>query len=723
MLAFKYCTSVRNNRTLIGACSVVKMSLGGTPPPVIEDREESAVELGPFVTSSHPPVERGPLDADARRFLDRYGAALALPASGVDTEAGIAAYLAGERSRLTATPGAALLRPNAREVVTRQHVVGEDVAVRSYVPAGTGSAGRPVVLYIHGGGWVTGSIELHDSTCRVLAAEGDLVVFNVGYRLAPEHPYPGPLDDCDRVLQWVRGVADELTGADPTLIAVVGTSAGGNLAAALALRARNRRVGEIALQVLIYPALDSRMSGASHRPEVNGRDYFVSAEHMRWYWERYRGTGRDLDDDPRFSPLAATNLAGLPPAVIVTAEFDLLRDDGAAYHDRLVADGVASRRIHHPGQIHGFMTLFDDIRAAYPAVAELAVIIRESLHDIHRDRRNAGVPAPPKPAIDVQKRLEPGTLAMLDRLARWDVTSIETIRATYAAIRPAPVPPAPGVERADAIIPGVDGRPDVPARWYRPAEARGALPCLVYFHGGAYVMGSLDENDDRLDQLVLELGCAVLSVDWRLAPEHPYPAGLDDAETVWLRVTQDAAAYDVDPARLVAGGASAGAGLAAALCLRLRETRRSQPALQLLVYPMLDDREATPSIRALEGGPGHWGLWHLRAQRLAWQAYLGPLAGGDVPPSAAPARAEDLSGLAPAFLAVGDVDAYVDENVQYAARLSHAGVPTELHVYPGVIHGGFSARPTTPRTTRFLRDVYAALAEVFGPAGDEVDQP
>ena len=321
---------------------------------------------------------------------------------------------------------------------------------------------------------------------------------------------------------------------------------------------------------------------------------------------------------------------------------------------------------------------------------------------------------------DVSGRIEPGTLAVLDRLARWDLTSVATLRASYAAVGAAPVPPDPRVRRADTVIPGIAGRPDVSVRWYRPAEAEtdveDALPCLVWLHGGGYIMGTLDENDDRLDRMVIELGCAVVSVDWRLAPEYPYPEGLHDAETVWRRITESPTTFGIDADRLVVGGASAGAGLAAALCLRLRETGVPQPVLQLLIYPMLDDRELTASIRASEE-PGHWGLWHLAANRLCWQAYLGPLAAGgrEVPPTAAPSRAnaQDLVRLAPAFLAIGDVDAFLDENLDYAARLSAAGVPTELHVYPGVIHGGFGARPSTPRTAQLLHDVYAALAAAF----------
>lgn len=316
------------------------------------------------------------------------------------------------------------------------------------------------------------------------------------------------------------------------------------------------------------------------------------------------------------------------------------------------------------------------------------------------------------PAIDVNARVEPGTVARLDRLAHWDTTSIETIRSTYAAVRPAPVPPDPLVERSDAVIAGIDGRPDVRVRWYRPRNVPGRLPCLVYLHGGAYIMGTLDENDDRLDRMVIELGCAVVSVDWRLAPEHPYPEGLDDAETVWRRISDEPGAFAVDPARLILGGASAGAGLAAALCLRLKERGMRQPRLQLLVYPMLDDRQDTPSLAAIDD-PGHWGLWQLRAERLSWQAYLGSWHGDEVPATAAPARAKDLSGVAPAFLAVGDVDAYLDANVAYAARLANAGVSVELHVYPGVIHGGFQARPVTPRTRQLLRDVHQALRFAF----------
>ncbi|MEE2057312.1 alpha/beta hydrolase [Rhodococcus artemisiae] len=373
-----------------------------------------------------------------------------------------------------------------------------------------------------------------------------------------------------------------------------------------------------------------------------------------------------------------------------------------------------------------------DTPETQPRAAELAERVRvrkeppilvETFHSTENDlhARIAALPefaGPTEPAVAVHRRVEPATLAQLDHLTRWDTTSIDTIRASYAKVTPPPTPANERVERIDDVVLGTEERPGIPVRWYRPRGATGPLPAIVYFHGGAFIMGGLDENDDRLDLIATELGCAIVSVDYRLAPENPYPAALDDAETVWRHILTHSDALGVDPSRLVIGGASAGAGLAAALCIRLTEVGLPQPALQLLVYPMLDDREHG-SLRALEGGAGHWGLWRLEAERHSWQAYLGELHGTVPPATAAPGRAtpDDLRGTAPAFIGIGDVDALLDSNLHYAAQLSRAGTPVELHVYPGVIHGGFVARPRTRQTQRFLDDVYAALRRAFETGG------
>ncbi len=312
-------------------------------------------------------------------------------------------------------------------------------------------------------------------------------------------------------------------------------------------------------------------------------------------------------------------------------------------------------------------------------------------------------------------RIEPAVRERLDQLPHWDNSSVDALRASQRSVEGPPAPTDPRVTREDVVLRGWDGRPDVRVRWYRPVAGQGNLPCLIYLHGGGYVLGSIEANDDRLDLMAATLGCAIASVDWRLAPEHPYPAGLDDAESVWRHLSGPDQDSGIDRSRIVVGGASAGAGLAAGLCLRLRDLGEVQPILQLLIYPMIDNRHEHFSMREYcTDDPGHPGLWHAAAQRLCWSSYLKNVSAENIPATAVPARAESLAGLAPAFIGVGDVDPYRDEDVEYARRLAEAGVPVELHVYPGVIHGGLIARPYTPRTKQFLGDVHKALIAAFG---------
>lgn len=297
--------------------------------------------------------------------------------------------------------------------------------------------------------------------------------------------------------------------------------------------------------------------------------------------------------------------------------------------------------------------------------------------------------------------LEPATRAALSAAPRWDTTSITSLRASLPPS--APSPSDPGVERREAVA---DGNPLVRVRLYRPRGATGDLPALMWLHGGGYVMGSLEANDARLEKISSDGNCVVLSVDWRLAPEHPYPAGLIDAHAVWTWMHSNAEDLGIETTRVIVGGASAGGGLAASLCHLLRDNGESQPILQWLIYPMLDDRP-TDSMSAITDER----LWNADANRLAWAAYLDGCA--SVPATAAPARAQNLRHLAPAFIAVGQVDGFVDENLTYAARLMRAGVPTELHVYPAVAHGGFNAAPRTERTRQFNDDALAALRRAF----------
>jgi len=223
------------------------------------------------------------------------------------------------------------------------------VPVRVYRPPGAGPA--PLVAYFHGGGWVIGDIDTHDGTCRTLSRRTGAVVVSVGYRLAPEHRFPAAVDDCDAATAWVAAHGSDL-GGDPGRLGVAGDSAGGNLAAAVTLRAWRRGGPAIRAQALVYPAVDFttvRPSSVS-----NGEGYLLTAAAVRWFAAQYLG---DHDPaDPLASPLLA-DLTGLPPAVVATAEFDPLRDEGRAYAEALDDAGVPVRLLDFPGLVHGFMGL------------------------------------------------------------------------------------------------------------------------------------------------------------------------------------------------------------------------------------------------------------------------------------------------------------------------------------------------------------------------------
>lgn len=247
-----------------------------------------------------------------------------------------------------------------------------DTAVRIY--AGAGSS-LPVLVYLHGGGWVVGDLDGPDALCRTLADRANCMVVSVDYPLAPEHKFPAALEASYGVVGWVRDQAREL-GADPERIAVGGESAGGNLAAAIAQVSRDRGGPALSFQLLITPALDHAFDTASYLRNAEG--YGLTRREMMWWWSQY--LARDLDGaDPYASPLRATDLRGLPPALIVTAQFDPLRDEGRAYARRLAAAGVAVDHRDYQGAVHGFLSMAGEVDCARDAVAEIADAIHERL--------------------------------------------------------------------------------------------------------------------------------------------------------------------------------------------------------------------------------------------------------------------------------------------------------------------------------------------------------
>lgn len=242
----------------------------------------------------------------------------------------------------------------------RVKVAGGEIGVRLFHP-GPGDA-PGTILYLHGGGWVIGTLDGFAPVCRELAAASGMLVASVDYRLAPEHPFPVPVQDAYEALLWAR---DNLPGP----LIVMGDSAGGNLAAAVALKARDEGGPEIALQVLVYPVTDADFSRNSYVELGNG-DYSLTVDDMRWFWNHYVPDA-DARRDPLAAPLHAADLSGLPPAIVVIAGCDPLSDEGRAYAGRLAADGVPTQVEVFDDMIHGFFTMVDLIGTSNAAVRRI----------------------------------------------------------------------------------------------------------------------------------------------------------------------------------------------------------------------------------------------------------------------------------------------------------------------------------------------------------------
>ena len=247
------------------------------------------------------------------------------------------------------------------------------VPIRVYDPEGAGPV--PILLYFHGGGWVVGNLDSHDDLCRSLCKRAGVVVVSVDYRLAPETRFPGALQDASTVLRWLATNAASI-GGDPGRIAVGGDSAGGNLAAALALRTRDRGGPSIAFQLLIYPVTVRDFDTPSYRRYAAG--YGLTRDNMKWFWDQYLEKPGDADDS-HAAPLNAEDLSGLPPAFVATAEFDVLRDEGEAYAAKLAKAGTPVRCARYLGMNHGFARMGALFPVAAGALDDMAAALRSAL--------------------------------------------------------------------------------------------------------------------------------------------------------------------------------------------------------------------------------------------------------------------------------------------------------------------------------------------------------
>jgi acetyl esterase len=306
-----------------------------------------------------------PLDPQAKAFLDQLAAAGAPPLHTLSVEGARQAIM-----ELFATKRG----PEPAGKVEDRLIPGPagQIPVRIYTPQGRGPF--PVLVYFHGGGWVIGNLETHDPTCRALTSAASCMVVSVDYRLAPEHKFPAGPEDCYAATRWVADQAATING-DPAHIAVGGDSAGGNLAAVVSLIARDRYAPSLVYQLLIYPVTDHAFDTASYRE--NADDYLLTKDAMMWFWNHYLRNEAD-GQNPYASPLRAQNLRGLPPALVITAEFDPLRDEGEAYAARLREAGVPVGCSRYHGMIHGFFSLPEVMDRAKKAMEEAAAGLRSA---------------------------------------------------------------------------------------------------------------------------------------------------------------------------------------------------------------------------------------------------------------------------------------------------------------------------------------------------------
>src|SRR5215472_11599453 len=299
------------------------------------------------------------LDLQASSYLDRMVELGLRPTEELS--------VAGARKQ--AEDGAPVLFGPKESVAAVEDVEVDGVPVRLYTPAA--ADGVRLIVYFHGGGWVIGSLDTHDGSCRTLANRCGCRVASVGYRLAPEHRFPAAVEDCCTVTRWAVDQAAS--------VAAAGDSAGGNLAAVMALRARDRRLRLLG-QALVYPVTDWRFDSASYTRNAEG--YGLTLPAMRWYWDHYLG-GTD-GVHPEASPLRAESLAGVAPALVVVCEFDPLRDEGIAYAERLREAGVPVRLSEYEGMIHGFLRMQAMIDRSHDLLHEMGRFLAD---DVGCDQR------------------------------------------------------------------------------------------------------------------------------------------------------------------------------------------------------------------------------------------------------------------------------------------------------------------------------------------------
>lgn len=302
-------------------------------------------------------------------------------------------------------------------------------------------------------------------------------------------------------------------------------------------------------------------------------------------------------------------------------------------------------------------------------------------------------------------RLDPALTAALENVPALDINrdNVRRIRELTAGRKP----PQADIDVLHSVETITTGDGDVSVHVYRKSDRPGQ-PALLWAHGGGYIMGT--PEDDRARVMAHHCDCTVFSVGYRKAPEHPFPAALEDCHATLRWMMSGASAYDIDTDRIAVGGASAGGGVAAGLALMNRDRDDYPLRLQLLLYPMIDNLHDTESGRYTNHP-----VWKLATSLNAWEMYLDGTPGLGASPYAAASRATDLSGLPPAYICVGAEDLFRDEDIAYATRLQAAGTPTELAVFPGMYHGGDVIVPNAAISRRLWTSFLNAITDALNP--------
>jgi len=572
-------------------------------------------------------------------------------------------------------------------VLTLSYGPHEDQFGQLFRPAGPGA--RPVLIVIHGGYWKDNhTLESYATHALVEKFKtSGAAIWNLEYRRInadgdnTKAPWPAVFQDVSAGIDYLRSIADTQY-LDLNRVLVVGHSAGGHLAAWAASRGSIPESSELFREDPLIPTRAVSIAGILDLRLTQSLGQPLQVERL---------LGGPVDEFPE--RCAAANPAQLhADAVPMTVVHGVLDEDVAIAQLEAYAsttENPAFQSIRMKDADHFGMLPLDGLEP--PDWPWLVDIIAAELEQL-------GAHRPIEPELLPVIEIRPDSMGPLSS------HNIEVARQLSEEAREKSPDPAPEFYSDRHVIEGERG--DMDLYVYQPGGAN-QRHALLWFHGGGYVMGT---GDDFLGKkLASDVGCTVVSVDYRLAPEHPFPAGVNDGVSALRWLSENASMLGIDADKIAIGGASAGAGLAAGVALLRRDSKVPMPIFQLLMYPMLDNLHATTSGRVPE-----YPVWNRATSLNAWKMYLGGDPAAAASPYAAPSRASDLSGLPPTYLCVGDVDLFRDENIVFMQKLIADGSTGEFDVYPGVYHGAEYQYPDANISRRMHSDMIGKLRQGLG---------